>query len=391
MLQTQSNARPVIGNGAANAVLDKLKGSVRTDGGMMSAFMMAIRAYWPVWAVIAAYALGTHWWLGGVFELKQLSLLGLLLGLLPALLLIFVMYRLVAYIASGNPPRHPTIQLWRDLRQLLANRARIVSLALLFPFINLFLQAFAVFKGNIALVHPFSWDETFMRLDGWLHGGRQPWEWLYPLLQSTIATTVVNFVYNFWFFISIGVLLWAVAQRRPREEAVRFLLAFLMVWIVGGSFMALVFSSAGPVYYGRLGLSLDPFAPLMEHLRMVAQSVPVWALETQEMLWRGYQAQDVALGGISAFPSMHNGQATLIALLAWRFGGMVRWSAVAFAVLIAIGSVWLGWHYAVDSYAGIAIAVVSWWLAAPVARWMMRRPAMRQLAQMQQRLDTQAS
>jgi len=180
-----------------------------------------------------------------------------------------------------------------------------------------------------------------MRADAWLHAGRQPWEWLAPLLSSGPVTFAINFAYNFWFFVAMGSLLWAVGMRRLSQDAMRFLFAFLFIWIIGGSLMALAFSSAGPAYYG----------------------------------------------GISAFPSMHNAQATLVALLAWRFGRLAGWVFTAYAVSIAIGSVWLGWHYAVDAYAGIALAILGWWLAGYAARRALRRPAARMLAEWQRRAD----
>jgi membrane-associated phospholipid phosphatase len=39
-----------------------------------------------------------------------------------------------------------------------------------------------------------------------------------------------------------------------------------------------------------------------------------------------------------------------------------------FAAIIAVGSVLLAWHYAVDGYAGAAIALACWWLAGRLAR-----------------------
>ena len=41
------------------------------------------------------------------------------------------------------------------------------------------------------------------------------------------------------------------------------------------------------------------------------------------------------------------------------------------------GSVWLGWHYAVDGLAGIAIASGLWMFSGPLAAAIMKRPAMR--------------
>jgi membrane-associated phospholipid phosphatase len=39
----------------------------------------------------------------------------------------------------------------------------------------------------------------------------------------------------------------------------------------------------------------------------------------------------------------------------------------------------LGWHYAVDGYAGLALAAACWWLAGFVARWHHTWPATQRL------------
>mgnify|MGYP003410990741 CR=1 FL=1 len=49
----------------------------------------------------------------------------------------------------------------------------------------------------------------------------------------------------------------------------------------------------------------------------------------------------------------------------------------AYAGVILLGSVHTGWHYAVDGYAGIALAAACWWICGPVARWYMGLAATR--------------
>jgi membrane-associated phospholipid phosphatase len=60
---------------------------------------------------------------------------------------------------------------------------------------------------------------------------------------------------------------------------------------------------------------------------------------------------------------MHVASATLIALAlrSWRrWAGVIGW---AFVALVLFGSVYLGWHYAVDGYASI-IGTLAIWRAA---------------------------
>ena len=92
---------------------------------------------------------------------------------------------------------------------------------------------------------------------------------------------------------------------------------------------------------------------------------------------------DVAMGsGISAMPSMHVALATLFALVGWRTNRWVGIATTLFAVIIQIGSVHLGWHYAIDGYAGAVGMIVIWLLVgrALARREMSRRPAATKVA-----------
>ena len=45
------------------------------------------------------------------------------------------------------------------------------------------------------------------------------------------------------------------------------------------------------------------------------------------------------------------------------------WLAAAYATLIFLGSVHLAWHYAIDGYAGLAVALAGWHAAGWLVRW----------------------
>ena len=62
----------------------------------------------------------------------------------------------------------------------------------------------------------------------------------------------------------------------------------------------------------------------------------------------------------------------LFALLGWRLHRAAGIGLTIFAALILVGSVHLAWHYAVDSYAGVLIGLLSWWIAGHLARWNLR-------------------
>ena len=157
---------------------------------------------------------------------------------------------------------------------------------------------------------------------------------------------------------------------RGRADVVRtrFFIAYMLTWLIGGGMLAVFFSSAGPVYYSSIGLSPDPFTPLMDYLKDVNTRLPIFSLMTQQMLWDGYVGKGQPIG-ISAFPSMHNASSLLFALAAWQLSRKVGIAFAVYCAIILVGSVHLGWHYAVDGYAGLALAALCWWVAGPIARW----------------------
>ena len=75
------------------------------------------------------------------------------------------------------------------------------------------------------------------------------------------------------------------------------------------------------------------------------------------------EGQDAIGGGISAMPSLHVAIAVLTALCVRdRFPGL-QWLPWIYAVIIYIGSIHLGWHYASDGIVS-AVGMVAIWKAA---------------------------
>jgi len=222
-----------------------------------------------------------------------------------------------------------------------------------------FISAVGVLKGAIAILSPFTWDQTLAHADRVLHFGRAPDEWLWFIVQSPLAVRMLNIAYNFWFIVLIATVFTACIARKDTRLRHQFLMSFMLAWILGGFLLAMGLSSAGPCYYERLGFGSD-FHPLMQALAAADRVYPIWALSTQDLLWSGYTGATKGSIGISAFPSMHVAMAVLFALYATRrsrLAGILMW---AFAGIIMISSVVLGWHYALDGYAGALISLTIW-------------------------------
>ncbi|MGB5559330.1 MAG: phosphatase PAP2 family protein [Paracoccaceae bacterium] len=326
----------------------------------------------PAWAWNDRFLVGLvliHWCAamivgratGIVFDTGMLWILGTLFGvLLPWYLLVLLIWRF-ACMALYIRPERPIRWLVADIRGVIADPERIFGGAFRFLLMAVFVGSFSYFKSIIPYLNPFSWDPLFTHLDRILHGGNDAYALLMALTGTPFATTAINAGYHFWLFLVYFVIFLACFAKAGRASGNTLLVAFCLTFIIGGNILATVFSSAGPVYFARLGYGAD-FAPLLSKLHTFSQTSPVWALNVQDALWRGHIGGG-PISGISAMPSMHMASSTLLALYGFRYA---RWAGLlltAFAGLILIGSVQLAWHYAIDSYAGALLAVLCWGLA----------------------------
>jgi len=277
----------------------------------------------------------------------------------------------IGYVMVAVRPR----RLMRYLKAVLLDRVLTVErIAVVLPallLLPLFMSAFTYLKTAIPYLQPFDLDPLLAEWDQALHGGYQPWELLQPILGHRYVSAAINFVYHLWLFVMFGVLLWqSVSLSRPRLR-MQFMITFVLLWPLLGNVAATLLSSAGPVYYGRVTGLPDPFVPLMAYLREASQFVWLPALDVQEMLWTGYVNGGIQFGGgISAMPSLHLATSFSFALLGFAINRRLGLLFALFTGLILVGSVHLGWHYALDGYAGILATWPIWWAVG----WFLDRP-----------------
>ncbi|MCA8901043.1 MAG: phosphatase PAP2 family protein [Hyphomonas sp.] len=264
-------------------------------------------------------------------------------------------------LRSGDP----------DYLSKMIDRARANALRLPVLFVagiasfGLFMTAYSTFKARIALMHPFAWDQRLADWDKALFLGHDPWtafSWVY---SSPALLRSVDFLYDLWAVLLVGswmscfVLTGLGLQRR-----IRYCLALLATWFVGGNLMALGLSSAGPCYYDYFGAQPGRFDGLFAHLNALPG---LRAPDMQAMLWNTFVQDGIGIGGISAAPSMHCATAFLFVLM---FGRTPLWRAVtgAYFAIILCGSVILGWHYLLDGLIGAPVAAACWWACGYLSR-----------------------
>jgi hypothetical protein len=273
---------------------------------------------------------------------------------LPSLALsLFVLADLVglALLYTRIRTRLPWWEAWTHARRGVLASERLLGLAVAILGVRWLLLSAVAWKASIPTLHPFAYDVQLHALDTALHGG-MPWTRFGLLLGPDAGMRALDLFYRIWYPALSLMVVWIGWQRGAFRR--RFFLSLALLWTVG-SVLAVLVSSAGPVYLERLTGDAS-YAPLIT--RLSALELP--ARTIQEALWGvdGRGSADV-IAGIAAFPSLHVAVPALFvcAFPRWRF----VW--IPFTAVTLIGSILLGWHYLIDGYAGVALAWASWRVA----------------------------
>jgi len=234
--------------------------------------------------------------------------------------------------------------------------------AFIFP---VFIGAYTWVKCSIPFAVGYGWEATWADLDRLIFGS-DPWVLAHALSPPALASAWAFLYAVIWGFALVfsGTVIAAFAGRRFTAT---FFTALMLSWLIGGVLMAYLLSAAGPVFAHLADPALaEQFAPLRADLiDMLGQENLV--LKSQRYLAAGMNVK-VALkgGGISAMPSMHIATATIFICAAWR----TRWLifAILFWVMTFFGSVYLGYHYAIDAPVAAVIAICCWFAAKRLYR-----------------------
>lgn len=282
-------------------------------------------------------------------------------GALIIFTMLFLSLRLL-YISVILRPARPLTDFIHELKTVWFTPRRIVYGLSIMMLIPLFFSFFTSSKNLIPLINPFSWDPFFAQWEQKIHFGKQPWQWLQPFLGFALVTTIISFLYKFWFFSKYMVVFWQAFSLKDMNLRAQFFITMVLAWIINGFILATYFSSAGPCYFGHFYPDLqNPYAALMNFLRDSHEISPVYDLWAMDYLINSYNAKATNMfSGISAFPSMHVSVAFLNVLVGWRVNRTIGLLFTIYLFVIMIGSVHMGWHYAIDGYVSIFTTFMLW-------------------------------
>ncbi|MGH6854056.1 MAG: phosphatase PAP2 family protein [Aestuariivirga sp.] len=265
-----------------------------------------------------------------------------------------------------NRPDRPAVFLFTKLIEDWRLLERIASGLPIFLGLPIVFSAFTSYKSAMGKIVPFYADPYALAFDRMIHG-TDPWRLLHFATGFPFATKIIDIIYIFWFLAVLGVISIVIFVLRDERLRSQYLSAFMLSWILVGCLAATLLSSAGPCYYSAFYAS-DPYADLFHYLDQVGEIYPLKVLGSQEMLLKYYTQNVTGFGaGISALPSMHVAVTVLNGIFLSKINRVAGIAAWIFAAIIFVGSVHLGWHYAIDGYAAALLVFPIWFIAGKLA------------------------
>jgi hypothetical protein len=243
------------------------------------------------------------------------------------------------------------------------NQDLLVSTAIGLGLVGLMSMGFGWVKTQLDYAAPFWADRMWADMDRAIFGV-DPYIPLRMVLGRGIF--VVDLVYSLWYPATVLALSGVFLRRRSAA-----IIAYFLLWGVFGLAIQALGSSAGPIFWERIGLG-DRFADIV-------QGVPPGSALASNYLWHVYvQGSSQIASGISAMPSLHVGMGAWIAIAYLRTPyaplGLLYWACVF------VGSIALGWHYFMDGVVGSASTVVAFALARFYLGWAAARAPVGQAA-----------
>ncbi len=169
------------------------------------------------------------------------------------------------------------------------------------------------------------------------------------------AAWVVDFNYSKFVLTMLAGTAWFLTDP-VRSRRLRFAWGAAAIWSVGLC-LYVAMPALGPAF-AMAGLAGEVGRVFPASARAQATLLVNYRHVLDVLAGPGTPVLVVPEMGIAAMPSLHVALHAFLALWAVRTSSLLRTPLFVIALLTFIGSVATGWHYAVDSWAGLVLAVV---------------------------------
>lgn len=257
---------------------------------------------------------------------------------------------------------------FRAMRSMIyRNRAWLVRCSIMAVLMITVARTVTSYKTAIPQLVPYWADPYLADADASLFG-TDPWRLTHALI-GPFGTLVIDRIYALWFMVMMVCLGWFCFTRNPKLQ-LRGLLTSFLSWSLLGVVSATLFASVGPCYY-QVFYGDPRFAGLLVNLNAYGEDNMLLVNNTMKLLLAAY-GEDRFGAGISAMPSLHVTIATMCFLACLSYSRHLWLKVVAglFAAAIMVGSVHLGWHYALDGIVGIVAVALIWWATGRFVDWL---------------------
>jgi membrane-associated phospholipid phosphatase len=227
---------------------------------------------------------------------------------------------------------------------------------------------FFMSKSLVRIANPYAlsgWDYICAQADKFIHFGHYPHEFIIPLVNALHLSQPLDILYAAWLVIMYVVAAWNIFADKHVHRRLRFLWTYLIAWIVLGSLGATYMSSVGPLFLHHfVPEHKDLYAGLVQNFNDMTHSGFYVAAKTRVLLMKWTTSEHIFQpNALSAMPSMHVAVAWLMTLYAREINKKLFWISALFCFAVMVGTVYFGFHYAVDSYVSIPVVTLLWWLA----------------------------
>lgn len=257
---------------------------------------------------------------------------------------------------------------WRQYRTIINSVGWITDTIRLVIGEVLLTQVYGWIKLVVPIFQPRLFDSELWEIDRAIGFGLSPNVFVLTLFSNSRFLRFIDWAYANIFLVTILLAFGYFMSAPSRRLRVAFMTSNVVMWIAGVYLYFLV-PSLGPAYrFPEVWLEYSRQLTTTQRLQTILMRNYTNVLAMS----RGADKPVSILFGIAAFPSLHVGWQALVALWMrrqWIYGEILFW---IFLFVIFIGSMITGWHYLIDSIAGIALAIGSFYaVSAPyrLRRW----------------------
>jgi hypothetical protein len=216
--------------------------------------------------------------------------------------------------------------------------------------------AFRNLKSYVPFVNRRLWDSALEKVDRLLWLGHDPADVLHQAFGTGWAAHFFSAVYVVWIVFVPVTLVVALVWTRDREAGAWYVTAVAVDWVLGAATYFAV-PTLGPVYAAPQDFTALPHT----YVSTLQESM---ISDRYTVLFDPFATHTVQT--IAAFASLHVGIMVTVCLMVelLRLPLLVRVLMWAFLAVTVVATVYLGWHYFVDTLGGIALGAAGVWIAA---------------------------